>query len=160
MAISKYEKYVEPKLSLIADYIKQGLTDEQIAVKLGIAYSTLRVYLKQYPALSAVFLKEKRTRDVDVEDSLYKRALGHFVPLIKHVKVKRKEYDPTTNKVVKEYEELVEYEEQEYIPPDTGAAIFVLINNMPDRYSNNPHKHELDRKKFILAKKKAEQEMF
>ena len=54
----------------------------------------------------------------------------------------------------------MEYEEQEYIPPDTGAAIFFLINNVPDRYSNNPHKHELDRKRFQLAKKKAEQEMF
>ena len=41
MAKSKYFTHVEPKLKLVECWARDGLTDEQIANNLGIAYSTL-----------------------------------------------------------------------------------------------------------------------
>ena len=53
MAKSKYFTHVEPKLKLVECWARDGLTDEQIANNLGIAYSTLREYRDKYSALSA-----------------------------------------------------------------------------------------------------------
>lgn len=155
---NKYETYVLPKLLDIAEMVRKGLNEEQIAENIGIAYSTFREYKKKYPALSAALKKEKEARNECVEDSLYTRATGAFVTVKKPVKVKRAIYDPKTGKKVKEWEEVVVAEEQQYIPPDTGANIFWLINHCGDRYKNNPHRIELDKEKLELAKAKAEKE--
>ena len=67
---SKYEKVVKPNLFLIAHWVKDGLTDEQIAKRLKIAYSTLREYVKKHSELSAVLKKSKEIVDYEVEESL------------------------------------------------------------------------------------------
>lgn len=60
MAVSKYQSHVEPKLLLIQAWARDGYTEEQTALKLGVAYSTFRVYKDKYPALSAALKKVKR----------------------------------------------------------------------------------------------------
>lgn len=155
---NKYETHVLPKLLDIAEMVRKGLNEEQIAENIGVAYSTFREYKKKYSALSAALKKEKEARNECVEDSLYTRATGTFVTVKKPVKVKKTEYDPTTGKKVREWEEVVVAEEQQYIPPDTGANIFWLVNHCGDKYKNNPHRIELDKEKLELAKAKAEKE--
>lgn len=54
MSRSKWDSHVKEKLVLIEGWARNGLTDEQIAKNLGIAYSTFREYKKKYSALSAV----------------------------------------------------------------------------------------------------------
>lgn len=74
---SKYQTHVEPMLFKIECWARDGLIDEQIAKKLGIAYSTFREYLNKFPALSAALKKGKEVVDYEVENALLKRALGY-----------------------------------------------------------------------------------
>ena len=74
---NRYGTYVEPNLEKIPQWRRNGLTEKQVAKKLGIAYSTLRKYIDEHPALSAAIKKGKEDLVENLKDSLYKRALGY-----------------------------------------------------------------------------------
>lgn len=77
MAKGKYEYWLtDDGLLLLAAWARDGLTDEQIAHNMGIAYSTLRVWKEKYSALSAALKKNKEIADAQVENALFKRAIG------------------------------------------------------------------------------------
>lgn len=116
MAKSKYFTHVEPKLTLIEGWARDGLTDEQIAKNLGIAYSTFREYKNKYSALSASLKKGKEVVDYEVENALLKRALGY-------------EYDEVTYEHGKETKRVTKQ-----VAPDTTAQIFWLKNRRPDKW--------------------------
>src|SRR5690606_41175172 len=65
---SKYHTHVEPRLKEIEAWARDGLTDEQIAKNLGVAYSTFRKYKDEYPAFSAALKKGKEVVDIEVEN--------------------------------------------------------------------------------------------
>ena len=77
MAKSKWETHVKDKLILVEGRARNGLTDEQIAKNLGIAYSTFREYKKKHSAISADLKKRKEVIDFEVENALLKRTLGY-----------------------------------------------------------------------------------
>ena len=53
MAKGKYQRWLEPEgLALLEDWARNGLTDEQIAQKMGIARSTLAQWKTDYPDIS------------------------------------------------------------------------------------------------------------
>ncbi len=112
MAKSKYETHVKPKLQLVEGWARDGLTDEQIAHNLGVAYSTFREYKKKYSALSAALKKGKEIVDYEVENALLKRALGY-----KYDEVTIEEFDDgsvktktVTKEALKKGKEIVDYE--------------------------------------------------
>lgn len=74
---TKYHTHVEPNLVLIEGWVRDGMIDEEVAERLGVAYSTLRRYRKQYPILDEIFLKTKEIVDYEVENALLKRAVGY-----------------------------------------------------------------------------------
>jgi hypothetical protein len=74
---SKYETHVEPYLNDIKYWRKDGLTEEQIADKLHIAYSTFKVYKNKNSALSAILKNSKETLIKDLKISMYNRAMGY-----------------------------------------------------------------------------------
>lgn len=117
MAKSKYETHVEPRLIEIEGWARDGLTDEQIARNLGVAYSTFRDYRDKNPALLATLKRGKEVVDREVENALLKRALGYS-----HEEV-TKELVNGELKVTKVVEKRV--------PPDTTAQIFWLKNRKP-----------------------------
>ena len=54
MASGKYQEWLTPEgLLKIEGWARDGLTDEQIAHNMGIAYSTLKVWKEKYSAISA-----------------------------------------------------------------------------------------------------------
>lgn len=116
MAKSKYFTHVEPKLILVEGWARNGLTDEQIAKNLGIAYSTFREYKNKYSALSAALKKGKEVVDYEVENALLKRALGY-------------EYDEITYENGEEVKRVTKQ-----VAPDTTAQIFWLKNRKPDKW--------------------------
>ena len=59
MAKSKYFTHVEPKLELIEGWAMDGLTDEQIANKLGIHISTFYDYKNKYSEFSESLKKDE-----------------------------------------------------------------------------------------------------
>lgn len=133
---SKYEEYVLSKFTLIEGWVRDGLTDKQIAHNLGIAYSTFKEYKSKYADLAALLKRNKEIVDYEVENALLERARGKTVTLMRPFKVKNKFFD--NGHLVEEKESIVYAEYQEYIPPDTTAQIFWLKNRKPDKWKDKP----------------------
>lgn len=148
---SKYETMVAPYIDRVTEWVRLGATEQEIADKLGVSCSSLRRYLscgrsgdERYKALSDAFDAAKEEPDDNVEAALYKRATGYNVPVVKHFKLRRVEYDEATGRKISEKEELVEALEEEHVPADTKAQIFWLINRRPERWQNNPTQNTED----------------
>lgn len=120
MAKSKYEEFVEPKLTLVEGWARNGLTDEQIANNLGISKQTFYNYKSKYVDFFDALKKGKEVVDIEVENALLKRALGY-----KYDEVTIEESDDgsvRTKTVTKE------------VIPDTTAQIFWLKNRKPEQW--------------------------
>lgn len=77
MAKGKYQEWLEPEgLLKIEGWARDGLTDEQIAQNMGVAYSTFRTWRDKYSALSAVLKKNKDVADRQVENALFENAIS------------------------------------------------------------------------------------
>ena len=115
MAKGKYADWLTPEgLLKIEGWARDGLTDEQIAQNMGIAYSTLRSWRDKFSAISAVLKKGKEVVDRQVENALLKRALGY-----EYEEVKEKfEGNVMTERTVTKKE----------VIPDVTAQIFWLKN--------------------------------
>jgi hypothetical protein len=120
---NKYDTHVKDKLILVEGWARDGLTDEQIAKNLGVAYSTFKEYKKKYSDLSAALKKGKEVSDYEVENALFKSAIGFYY-----------EEDMVTNQgdvvTVRKYQK-----------PNTTAAIFWLKNRRPTKWRD---KQEMD----------------
>lgn len=81
---------------------------------------------------------------------MFKSACGFERKVIKHAKVKHCLYDQ--GRKVDEWEELVEYEDTVYFPPDTTAGIF-LLKNWAD-YMNEPRAMDIRRREIELKERK------
>lgn len=133
---SKYESHVLPKLNIIEAWARDGLTDEQIAQNLDVAYSTFRVYKDEYPALTAALQKGKDDIDIQVENALLKAALGYTFEEV------TKENGIETKRVLKE------------VQPNTTALIFWLKNRRPVAWRDKQdieHSGELN---FVINRKR------
>lgn len=131
MAKSKWPD-VQDKLQsgLVEAWARDGLTDEQIAHNLGIAVSTLYAYKAEHEEFSEALKKGKDVIDVEVENALFKKALGYNAEIRKTFKVRIVDYDENGKKV-REYEELKTGIDEVHIPADTTAQIFWLKNRKP-----------------------------
>jgi hypothetical protein len=133
MAKGKYQEWLTPEgLLKIEGWARDGLTDEQIAKNMGIAYSTLKNWKDDHLAILAALKKGKEVVDREVENALYERALGGVHEVKKTFKVKRTFYDEEGRKCEKE--ELKTGIDEVYIPGDTTAQIFWLKNRKPEQW--------------------------
>lgn len=135
--MAKYTEWIDGDgIEKIKAWARDGITEENIAKKMSIAYSTLKEWKKKFPSISAALKRGKEIVDIEVENSLFKKATGHKVSVKKAFKVKRTEYDPVSGKKIRE-EERIEYGYDEvYIPPDTLAMIYWLNNRKPNEWRN------------------------
>lgn len=135
MAKGKYQNWItDDGLIKLEGYARDGLTDEEIAGKIGIRRETLYAWMKKYPNISNALKRGKEVIDYEVEQALLKKSLGYTIDLKKTFKVKRSIYDKNTGKKIKEYEELVTGYDQMHVPPDTTAQIFWLKNRQPEKW--------------------------
>lgn len=133
---SKYEEYVLPRLEDIKAWARDGVIEEDIAKRLGIAYSTFRKYKNEKEALSAALKRGKEVYDNEVVEALHKNTLGGIVKVKKAIKLKERIYDK--GKLIKEVETVKLVDEEIYVKPDTLAQIYWLKNRIPDRWRDNP----------------------
>lgn len=76
MAKGKYQKWLTPEgLLLIEGWARDGLIEEQIAYNMGIGYSTLQTWKKEYQDIQNALKKGKEVVDYQVENALLKNAL-------------------------------------------------------------------------------------
>lgn len=77
MAKGKYQRWLEPEgLTLLADWARNGLTDEQIAGEMGCSCSTLYEWKNKYPEISEALKRGKQVVDAQVENALLSSALA------------------------------------------------------------------------------------
>ena len=73
----KYADYVEPNLEQIEKWV-QLISEQEIAKRLGIAYSTFQKYKREYPALKETLKRGRQTLVLDLKESLKKKARGFY----------------------------------------------------------------------------------
>lgn len=127
MAKGKYSEWLEEdKLTLIGGWARNGLSEEQIAHNMGIASSTLREWKKKYPAISATIKKSKEVADLEVENAMYKAAMGYTA----EETTEELKWDPKKNDWVLKVTKRV----KKHVPPNVTAQIFWLKNRKPDEW--------------------------
>lgn len=118
-------------ITKLQGWARDGLTDEQLAEKIGITRRTLARWKVDHEEIGEALRKGKEIVDRKVEESLYKRALGY-------------EYEETETIV----EAMADGSKKQrikklkrHMPADTTAMIFWLKNRKPnewrDRYEQN-----------------------
>ena len=132
----KYHRIVLPKLKLVYAQKRRGLSDEEIAANLGIAYSTFKVYKGKYSELSAALSAGAREAVLYVENALFEKSVGFERVLRKPIKVKEVIYNERGQRQ-KEIERIEYGEEEVFIPPETNAMKFYLLNRAPDKWAEH-----------------------
>ena len=75
--MAKYQEWLEKdKLLLLSGWARDGLRDEDIALKCGIGISTLYEWKNRFPDIADALKKGKEVVDYEVENALLKKALG------------------------------------------------------------------------------------
>lgn len=133
----KYHDWLtEDGLLRVEGWAREGLSDEQICLKMHIAKDTYYRWMNTFAEFSDAIKRGKAPVDVQVENALLKSALGHTVTLKKPIKVKVEKQLAGKGKIV---EERIEYAEEEvYIPPQAVSQIFWLKNRRPDKWRDRP----------------------
>ena len=126
MAKGKYQEWLEPEgLLLLEGWARDGLTDEQLAEKIGVSTSTLYDWKAKYSEISEALKKGKEVVDIQVENALLKRALG---------------YEYTEERIeVSEKDGRKVIQTVKTVLPDTTAQIFWLKNRVPAKSVSYTH---------------------
>ena len=131
----KYDRWLtEEGLLKITGWARDGLIDKQIARNMGVSYTSLKDWKNQFPEIAEALRKGKEVVDREVENALFKSAIGYTQTIRKPVKVRDVEYDPETGRKVREIERWVAVEEEIHVPPQVTAQIFWLKNRKPDQW--------------------------
>ncbi len=156
MALNNSKKdIVLEHMDKIKEWIGQGMSMATIAKAIGVSKTTLYKHIadSEQGLYSLDAVKKYREPLVEeLENTMYKSACGYERTVKKYAKVKRTEYE--NGKKLLEYEEMVEYEETQYYPPDTTAGIFLLKNWAA--YMNEPATVDLRKKELELKEKQVE----
>jgi len=143
---SNYESLVMPKFPSIEKWTREGLTQDQIAKNLGVGVSTFRTYVAAYQELSETLKKGKAVAVAEVENALFRRALGY-------------EYEETKTYFKDSETGLTKYTEttKRHLPPDVAACFILLKNKDKGNWSNEPMKMDLERQMVEWRKELEEQ---
>ncbi len=73
---SKYESNVAPRLNEIADWVRNGATEKDVAERLGISERSFYEYKNEFSQFSQVLKKTRDAVDGEVENALLQSALS------------------------------------------------------------------------------------
>lgn len=151
MAKAAYQEWLLPEgLARLTAWAREGLTNEQVAERLGIVASTLRRWKVRFPQMAEALElgraeperpgeagSPENAADGLVEKALLNRCVGYTVPLKRTYKLKRVEYGENGRKL-KEWEELETGVDETHIPADTTAQKYWLGNRLNARWRDKP----------------------
>jgi transposase len=128
-AKGKYAEWIESDgLARIQGWARDGLTNEQIADKIGIHGATLYEWMNRFPEIAEALKKGKQPVDIAVENAMLKAAIGY-------------DYEESVieSRYTEEGEEIV-YKKtyKRRMPPNVTAQIFWLKNRRPDKWRDKP----------------------
>lgn len=125
MAKGKYAEWLEAEnLIRLEGWARDGLTNEQIAHNMGIGERTLYEWMDKYPQIMQTLKRGKEVVDREVENALYKSAIGYSVDECT--------YERRFNRKTGEYEMVCTKKVTKHIQPSNTAQIYWLKNRKPD----------------------------
>ncbi len=125
MGSSKYQEWLsEEGLLKLESFARLGLTDTEIASRMGIGVSTLNNYKKQYIKINEALKNGREYVDTKIENALIKRAIGY--------EYTEQVMERVLNKETGEYEFVLTKEMKKEVKPDISAQVFWLKNRRPD----------------------------
>lgn len=161
MALNNSKKdIVLANMDKIKEWIGEGVSMGTIAKAIGVSKTTLYKHIAdtEQGLNSLDTVKKYREPAVEkLENTMFTTACGYERKVKKYAKVKRCMYNEQGKKA-EEWEEMVEYEETQYYPPDTTAGIFLLKNW--GEYANEPVTNTLRKRELELKEKQAEANMW
>ena len=122
----KSEGVLKDKLLLVEGWARDGLYEEQIYKNLGISRDVFYKLKKSKKELKEVLKRGKEVVDLEVENSLLKKAMGFYYKDV--VVSTKREVIYNEGKRIKETSEPILVEVEKYSQPDTTAQIFWLKN--------------------------------
>lgn len=141
---NKYESHIKPFLKQIAEWKKNGATDEQVCEQLGVSKSVFYAAKVKYSEFSEVLKNSRENFVADLRGELARLAFKHSLETVK-VYSKKDESGQT-----------VTYKEKTSKEVDGDiAAIHLLLKNLDkDNWADNPQglkikQQELELKKLI-----------
>ncbi len=138
MATGKYQQWLTPEgLGKLEAWARDGLTDEQLAQKMGINPATLYRWIRDHCEICEALTRGRGGAREQIENALYKRALGYTVEVNEPVKVRRRFWNTAVGKMEEE-EEVVQGTREVHFPPDVRAASMWLTNRERDRWAEHP----------------------
>lgn len=144
-----YKERIEPRKNEIIEWAKAGATNREIAIALGVSYSTFLDHVSKHPDFSDS-LKEARLSGVPmVKLALYRRAIGFEYEEREITETIDDGVLKTTTKTVKKQ-----------ALPDVGAAQVFLRNNTNDFRDKAKFDYDIKNKELELRQKIAEQNDF
>lgn len=114
-------KYREEYAEIAKNLCLNGAVDTDLARAFRVSVSTITTWKVQFPEFLAAIRVSKPVADTNVEDSLYRRAMG---------------YTRTETELKVVAGKLVKVEVERYYPPDTTAMIFWLKNRKSASWSD------------------------
>lgn len=127
MAKGKYQRWLTPEgLLLIQGWARDGLTDEEIARKMGVTRKTLYEWMNKYGDICDAIKRNKEVADREVEQALFRKATGY--------KIKEVTRERRINPLTREPELVVIKEIEKDVAPDTAAQVFWLKNRKPNEW--------------------------
>ena len=119
-----YKSIIKPNLPLIKGWAMDGLTDIEIAARLGIHVSTYYRHKAKEEEFCEALKLTKEYADHEVEQALYKKALGYEYE--ENTLFNEKQNDGSTKAQVRKVKKKA--------APDTTAMIFWLKNRQPKKW--------------------------
>lgn len=116
----------EDNLMLLECWARDGYTFEDIANRIGISYSALRKWRKQYPEIDKALKAGREIIDYKVENALLKSALGYKTKEVKVITTIR------NGKVIETIKEVTDKEQA----PNVSACQCWLYNRNPNKWKN------------------------
>ena len=117
----------EDNLMLLACWARDGYTYQDIANRIGISISTLRMWRRTYPEIDDALKTGREIIDYKVENALLKSALGYKTREVKVITTVRH------GKTVETIKEVTDKEQ----PPNVSAIQCWLFNRLPDKWKKN-----------------------
>lgn len=133
MAKGKFENWItEDGLLLLKGWARDGLTDEEIAKKMGINVATLYRWKDKYCNICEALKNGREPVDVILEDTAFERATQWKT--VKEI-TKELRFDRESG----ETKLMVTKEVEKRVPPDSTLLIFLMKNRMKDKYGDKQH---------------------
>lgn len=147
-----YEKHkLSEKLEKIKAWYRDGATDEELAKRLHISISTWHRLKRTFPTLKEALKTSKEEADIQVENALFKRAIG-FDFEETHSEMRPDSEGKPKATLVRRV--------KKHIPADITAAIFWLKNRKPEAWRDKQEReltHSLKDIKINVMSEEAKQ---